>query len=104
MLDLTPIFEGDVGDSTLVEFIRDIAIIIAGGALALWLLVMGVIAVLVYKKINAALAAVRHSAQNLAEGGQALKDSFAGKNPLLGIAAAGVGKALGGLLRSTFRR
>jgi hypothetical protein len=93
-----------VGDSTLIEVIRDISIIIAGGALVLWLLVMATIAVLVYKKINAALSAVRHSAQNLAEGGQAIKESFVGKNPLFGIAAAGLGKAVGGLFRSTFRR
>ena len=93
-----------MGESTLVEFIRDISIIIAGAALVLWLLVMVTIAILLYKKINAALSAVRHSAHNLAEGGQALRDSFAGKNPLFGIAAAGLGKAIGGLLRSTFRR
>ena len=93
-----------MGEGTLVEFIRDIAIIVAGAALVLWLLVMVTIAILLYKKINAALSAVRHSAHNLAEGGQALRDSFAGKNPLFGIAAAGFGKAISALLRSTFRR
>ena len=93
-----------MGDSTLVEFIRDISIIVAGFTLVLSLLVMIIIALLIYKKINAALSAVRHSAHSLAEGGQALKESFAGKNPLFGIAAAGLGKAVGGLFRSTFRR
>lgn len=93
-----------MGDSTLIEVIRDISIIVAGAALVVWLLVMAAIAVLVYKKINAALSAVRHSAHNLAEGGQAIRESFAGKNPLFGIAAAGFGKAISVLLRSTFRR
>ena len=93
-----------MGDSTLVEFLRDIFIIIAGGALLLWSLVMVIIAILVYKKLNAALFAVRNTAHNLSESGQAVRDSFAGKNPLFGIAAAGLGKAISSLVRSTFRR
>lgn len=93
-----------MGDSTLVEFIRDIVIIAAGLALVLWLLIMAIIAIVLVKKINAALAAVRTSAHNLAEGGQALRDSFAGKNPFFGIAAAGLGRAVGAMVRSAFRR
>ena len=96
--------EGNVGDSTLVEFIRDIVVIAAGLALVLWLSLMAIIALVLVKKINAAVTAVRTSAHNLAEGGQALKDSFAGKNPLLGIAAAGMGRAIGALFRSAFKR
>lgn len=93
-----------MGDSTLVEFIRDLSIIVAGGALVLWLLLMGIIAILVFKKLNAAIAAARNAAHNLSEGGQSIKDSFAGKNPFFGIAAAGVGRAISSLVRSTFRR
>ena len=93
-----------MGDSTLVEFLRDIFIIVASVALALWLLVMGIIAIVVVKKLNAAISAVRHAAASLQEGGQAIKDSLGGKNPFLGIAAAGVGKVIGAMVRGAFRR
>ena len=93
-----------MGDSTLVEFIRDIFIILAGGALVLWSLAMVIIAILVYKRLNATLSAARNAARNLSESGQAFRDSFAGKNPLFGIAAAGFGKAISALVRSAFRR
>ena len=93
-----------MGDNTLVEFIRDIVIIIAGLALVLWFLLMAIIAIVLVKKTREAMTVVRTSAHNLAEGGQALRDSFAGKNPLLGIAAAGMGRAISALLRSAFKR
>ena len=104
MLETYVGIEGIVGDSTLIEFLRDLFIVIAGAALVIWLLVMGIIAILIYKKFNAALLAVRNTAHNLQEGGQAFKDSFSGKNPLFGIAAAGLGKAIGAMVRSAFRR
>ena len=93
-----------MGDSTLVEFLRDLSIIIAGTAMVIWLLVMATIAIMVYKKFNAALVAVRSTAHSLQEGGMAIKDSFAGKNPLFGIAAAGFGKAIGAMVRGAFKR
>ncbi len=93
-----------MGDSTLVEFLRDIFIIIAGAAVVLWSLVMVIIAILIYKKLNLALTAARNAAHNLSESGQAVRDSFAGKNPFFGIAAAGLGKAISSMVRSAFRR
>ena len=93
-----------MGDSTLVEFLRDLSIIIVGSALVVWLLVMAVIAILVYKKLNAALASVKQSARNIQESSQAVKDSLAGKNPVFRIAAAGVGKAIGLLFRAATKR
>ncbi|MDE2963578.1 MAG: hypothetical protein OXU26_06680 [Acidobacteriota bacterium] len=104
MLDTGLKAEGIVGDSTLVEFIRDIVVIVAGLALVLWLLLLAIIALVLVKKINSTVTAVRTSAHSLAEGGQALRDSFAGKNPFFGIAAAGMGRAIGALVRSAFRR
>lgn len=93
-----------MGDSTLVEFLRDISIIVAAVAVVLWTVVMVTVAILVYKKLNAALYAARSAAHNLSESGQAVRDSFAGKNPFFGIAAAGLGKAISSIVKSAFRR
>ena len=93
-----------MGDSTLIEFLRDLSIVIASGVLVLSLLVMVVIALLLYKKLNAVLLAVRQTAANMQESAQAVRNSFTGRNPLLGLATAGLGKAMGVLFRAATSR
>ena len=93
-----------MGDSTLIEFLRDHAIVIASAALVLWLLAMGIIALLLFKKLNTTITTVRQTVSSVQGSAEALRDSVAGKNLFFGIAAAGLGKGLGALFRSATRR
>ena len=95
----------DLGDSSLVEFLRDISIIIAGGVITVWLLVLAIAAVVLYKKVSGALTAVKQTAKTAQEKTRAIGDELANANLGHNAAAVGVGigKLGGFLLRSMVR-
>ena len=92
-----------MGDRTLSEFLRDLAII-TSGVVVVWLLVITVIVILVFKRASAILTAVKNSVHNIQERSRALKDTLTGRSPLFSSAASGLGKLAGFLLRAAVGR
>ena len=92
-----------MGDSSVVEFLRDLSIIIAVGMSGILLLVLTVVALMLYKKLSRTLAAIQGAAENAQEGTKAILDKFI--KPAAGNTAAsfGVGRIAGfifGLMKS----
>ncbi len=84
-----------MGDSSVVEFLRDLSIIIAVGVSSVSLLILTVAALALYKKLSRTLNALQGTAQNVQEGSRALLDNVI--KPVTGNAAAshGAGRAAG---------
>ena len=84
-----------MGDSSVVEFLRDLSIIIAVGVGGISLFILTVAALVLYKKLNRTLSALQGTAENAQEASRALLDNVI--KPVTGNAAAshGAGRAAG---------
>ena len=78
-----------MGDSSVVEFLRDLSIIIAVGVGGVLLLILTVAALALYKKLSRTLSALQGTAENAQEGSRALLDNVI--KPVAGNAAASYG-------------
>ena len=93
-----------------MEFLRDLSIIIAGGFIVVWLLVLTVIAVVIYRKVSGTLTAIGQTAQSAQESSRAIRDKLVNVNPGYKVAAVGIGKlgsfffrSIGRLMKSTVK-
>lgn len=92
-----------MGDSSVVEFLRDLSIIIAVGMSGVLLLVLTLVALMLYKKVSRTLTAIQGAAESAQQGSKAILDKII--KPATGNTAAsfGVGRIAGfvfGLLKS----
>ena len=83
-----------MGDSMDIEFLRDLVIVIAGAALVLWLIVMAIIAILLYRKVSAVLTLARSALASIQDGSKAIREalSLRARGGIMGAATGVLGQ------------
>ncbi len=90
--------------SDVITFLRDLSIIIAGGVITLWLFVLTIVLLMVYKRVNTTLGAIKETAYNARDSSKAIRDKLVNGDRRYGIAAMGIGTLAKFLFRSRKRR
>ena len=92
-----------MGDSSVVEFLRDLSVIIAVGIGTVLLLTLTIVSVMIYRKLTITLTALQRTAQNAQEGSKAILDKVV--KPMTGNATASYGAGqVAGFLLGFFKR
>ena len=89
--------------SDVIAFLRDLSIIIAGGVITLWLFVLTIVLLVVYKRVNTTLGAIKQAAHNARDSSTAIRDKLVSGGRGYDLAAMGIG-TLGKLLFWSVRR